>query len=69
MLSNMENLRKYAALANNANDVLRKNKMCSECGNAIEGFTKDTLPKYTITCGITGEDRKGKCGRNCPNWK
>lgn len=69
MLSDMENLRKYAALVNKVNDVLRKNKMCSECGNAIEEFTKDDFLKYTITCGITGENRKGKCGRNCPNWK
>lgn len=69
MLSNMENLRKYAALVNNANDVLRKNKMCSVCKNAIEGFTKDNPLEYTITCSITGENRKGKCGRSCPNWK
>lgn len=69
MLPNMENLCKYADLAEKANDILRRNKMCSKCKNAIEGFTRDSLPKYTITCGITGEDRKGKCGRNCPNWK
>lgn len=69
MLPNMENLRKYADLAEKANDILRRNKMCSKCKNAIGEFTRDALPKYTITCGITGEDRKGKCGRNCPNWE
>lgn len=69
MLPNTEILRKCADLADSANNVLRKNKMCSTCKNAIEGFTRDSLPKYTITCSITGEERKGKCGRNCPNWK
>ena len=69
MLPNIENLRKYADLVEKANDVLRRNKMCETCKNAREGFTKEKLPKYSVVCSITGEDRKGKCGRDCPNWK
>lgn len=69
MLPNMENLRKYAALAEKATDVLRRNKMCVTCKNAREEFTQESIPKYSVVCSITGENRKGKCGMNCPNWK
>lgn len=60
---------KYSEMMEKANDVLRRNKMCSVCKNAREGFTNEDFPKYTIICNITGENRKGQCGMYCPNWK
>ena len=65
----IEEMRRRREYAEKANENLRRCKCCNACANANVGFSDDDIPQYQVICKITGENRKGRSGSMCPNWK
>jgi CCR4-NOT transcriptional regulation complex NOT5 subunit len=64
-----EQMERHRMMVDEVENRLRRCKCCDACANAQSDLIDDIIPCYQVICKITGENRKGRSGAFCKDWK